>query len=109
MVLSYGPILKEIYQNLNKDFTLVNTRLISQIEDEVSFLKQVETHTKIVVVEEASSLLYDLVLDFLNRRNLNKKVIPLNLDNCLISEKTRAELLKDFKLTLADIKAAIEN
>ena len=109
MVLSYGPILKEIYQNLNQDFTLVNARLISQIEDEVSFLKQVEKHTKIVVVEEASSLLYSLVLDFLNRHNLNKKVIPLNLDNCLISEKTRAELLKDFKLTLADIKAAIEN
>lgn len=109
LVLSYGPILKEIYQNLNQDFTLVNARLISQIEDEESFLEQVEKHTKIVVVEEACSLLYGLVLDFLNRHNLNKKVIPLNLDNCLISEKTRAELLKDFKLTLTDIKAAIEN
>lgn len=109
LVLSYGPILREINQSIDLDYTLINVRLISEIEDEEKLLSLCRKHKKIVVVEEASSVLSELILNFLNQNKLNIPLTSLNLNHCLISEKPRSELLKEFNLTIDKIKAAIEN
>ncbi len=109
LVLSYGPILREINQSIDLDYTLINARLISEIEDKEKLLSLCQKHQKIVVVEEASSVLSELILNFLNQNKLNISLTSLNLNHYLISEKPRSELLKEFNLTIAKIKEAIEN
>lgn len=110
-IISYGSLLndiKEMIVNESLDYTVCNARYIRPIDEEV--LKEVlQSHKKIVVYEEthASGSLYVLILDFIQRNNLNNEVISLSTYNKVINQGTVNDNRNEAKISLNDLKEVL--
>lgn len=110
-VITYGVLyneVKELMLKENLNITLVNASIISQLDEKV-LENLIKKMTKIIVYEEVyyKGSLGDAILRFLNQKNLTANLKILAFKDTYLEVGSREELLKEYKISLNDLKKAI--
>lgn len=105
-VISYGRSLRQVLKNKNLDVGIINATILNKIDSGIITMLDGK---EILIIEEIieNNSLYEQILKFLYKSNLNIKIHKINVQNPFAAHATQYEQLEQESLNAKKIKEVI--